>query len=266
MSGMAFADLEFSEKAEYLGYPLLRLTEILYFLKARNYITVSEWMKQQLQNQYLKLNYCPLFVTPNSVDTQLFSPSNEERPFEKHTILFTGRMIAAKGIRYIVEAIPQVLREYPDAFFVFIGTGNYLPYQRMLKDMDISEKNFAFLGYLKGWDELIKYYRSCSVYVAPTTLWENLPIRVLEAMACGAPVIASNICALPEAIDNGLDGILIPPASVSHLVNSICMLLGDARMRKNMGANARKKILAKFDWNINAFRTVEAYRSILGQC
>jgi glycosyltransferase involved in cell wall biosynthesis len=265
MSRMAFGDLEFSEKAEYLTYPLLHLAEIIYFLKARNYITVSEWMKRQLRNQYLKVNYCPIFVTHNSVDTKLFSPSKEEKPPGRDIILFTGRMIAAKGIRYLVEAIPRVLREYPEALFVFIGSGNYLPYQRWLKDMGISEKNFAFLGYLKTWNELIKYYRACSIYVAPTTLWENLPIRVLEAMACGAPVIASNICALPEVIDSGLDGILIPSGSVSELADSICTLLSDRSLRRNIGDNARKKILKKFDWNVNAIRTVEVYESILGR-
>jgi len=263
MSGMSFGDLEFSEKAEYLTYPLFRLTEIIYFLKARNYITVSNWMKRQLQSQYLKLNYCPISVTHNSVDTKLFSPSKEEKSPERDLILFTGRIIAAKGIRYLVEAIPRVLREYPEALFVFIGAGNYSPYQRLLKDMRIPEENFAFLGYLKGWNELIKYYRACSVYVAPTTLWENLPIRVLEAMGCGAPVIASNICALPEVIDSGLDGILITPGSVNELVNSICALLSDRSLRRKMGDNARKKVLKKFDWDVNAIHTVKVYQSIL---
>lgn len=265
MSGMSFGDLEFSEKAEYLTYPLFRLTEIIYFLKARNYITVSEWMKRQLQNQYATLNHCPISVTHNSVDTKLFSPGEERETSDRDIILFTGRIIAAKGIRYLVEAIPRVLREYPEALFVFIGAGNYLPYQRWLKDMGIAEENLAFLGYLKGWNELIKYYRACSVYVAPTTLWENLPIRVLEAMACGAPVIASNICALPEVIDSGLDGILIPPGSVSELGDSICALLSDRSLRRKMGDNARKKVLKKFDWDVNAIRTVEVYQSILGR-
>jgi len=265
MSGMAFGELEFSEKAEFLTYPFLRLTEILYFLRARNYITVSNWMKNQLQKQYLKLNHCPIFVTPVSIDTKLYSPSKEEKPPDKDIVLFTGRMIAAKGIRYVVEAIPSVLQQYPDAFFAFIGGGNYLPYERRLKDIGIPEKNFAFLGYLKSSNELIKYYRACSVYVAPTTLWENLPARVLEAMACGAPVVASNVCALPEAIDNGLDGILIPSGSVSELVNSICTLLGDRNLRRDMGNNARKKILKKFSWDVNAIRPVEAYKSILGR-
>lgn len=265
MSGMKFWDLEFNEKATYLTYPFLRLAEIIYFSRARYYITVSEWMKHQLRKQYPKMNHSPISVVHNSVDTKLFSPRIKRKPLEGNLVLFTGRVIAAKGIKYLVEAIPEVLREYPNTFFMFIGAGNSLPYRRQLKDMGIPKRNFAFLGYLKERSELIKYYRACSVYATPTTLWENLPIRVLEAMACGAPVVASNVCAIPEAIDSGVNGVLIPPSSVDQLANAICCLLGDSNLRRKIGDNARKTVLEKFDCDVNAIRTAEVYQQILDQ-
>lgn len=158
----------------------------------------------------------------------------------------------------------MVLKEYRDAFFVFIGAGNFVPYWRRLKDLGISERNFAFLGYLKEASDLVEYYRTSSVYVAPT-LYENLPIRVLEAMACGVPVVASNVCAIPEAIDNGVNGILIQSRSVEELADAIYCLLGDPKLRKKIGDNARKTVLEKFDWNVNASRTVGVYQQILDQ-
>jgi len=266
MSQTNFWDLEFSEKATYLTYPFLLLAENIYFSRVRYYITVSEWMKRQLQKQYPKISQSPIFVIHNSVDTKLFSPNIERKPLEGertgNLVLFTGRMIAAKGIKYLVEAVPKVVREYPETFFVFIGAGNSLPYKRRLKEAGVSERNFAFLGYLKERSELIEYYRASSVYLAPT-LYENLPIRVLEAMACRIPVVASNVCALPEVIDNGVNGILIPPGSVDKLVNAICCLLSDSNLRSKMGENARKTILKKFNWDVNAIRTVQVYRKIL---
>lgn len=265
MSGVKFWDLELNEKATFLTYPFLRLAEILYFSKARYYITVSEWMKQRLRNQYPKMNHSPISVVHNSVDTKLFSPSTERKPLKGDLVLFTGRIIAAKGIKYLVEAIPEVLREYPETFFMFIGAGNSLPYRRRLKNIGVSERNFAFLGYLKERNELVQYYRACSVYAAPTTLWENLPIRVLEAMACGAPVVASNVCAIPEVIDNCVNGILIPPSSVHELTNAICCLLGDSNFRRKIGDNARKTMLEKFDCDVHAIRTAEVYKRILDQ-
>jgi len=261
-SGMSFWSLEFSEKLTYLTYPFLRLAETVYFSKERYYITVSKWMKEQIVKQYPKIDSSSISVIYNSVDTDRFSPGRSGDLLERDVILFTGRLIAAKGIRYLVEAMPKVLQEYSDALFIFIGAGNSLPYRRRLGELGIPEKNFMFLGYLKESNDLVKYYRSSSVFVAPT-LYENLPIRVLEAMACGVPVVASNVCAIPEAIDNGVNGILIQPGSIDELADAICRLLGDPSLRQKMGINARKTVLEKFDWNLNAAKTAEMYRQIL---
>jgi glycosyltransferase involved in cell wall biosynthesis len=261
-SGMNFRGLESSEKLTYLTYPFLRLAEINYFSRKRYYLMVSNWMRDQVCKQYPKIDPSSIFVVHNSVDTETFSPIKGKETSRRAIILFTGRLIAAKGIMYLAEAMPRVLREYPEALFVFIGAGNSFPYQRQLKENGVSEKNFEFLGYLKEPRDLVEYYRAASVYVAPT-LYENLPIRVLEAMACGVSVIASNVCAIPEAIDDGVNGILISPGSVRELTDAICMLLGDSNFRKKIGDNARRKILQKFDCAANTLRTVEVYRHIL---
>jgi len=261
-SGMALWSLEFSEKLTYLTYPFLHLAETVYFSKVRYYITVSRWMKEQIVKHYPKIDSSSVSVIHNSVDTERFSPSNGRDPPKRDIILFTGRLIAAKGIKYLVGAIPKVLQEYPDALFIFIGAGNSLPYRKRLSEMRISERNFTFLGYLKEASDLVEYYKASSVYVAPT-LYENLPIRVLEAMACGAPVVASNVCAIPEAVNSGVNGILIRPGSVDELADAISCLLGDPNLRTKMGDNARKTVLERFDWNVNAARTVEVYQQIL---
>ena len=261
-SGMEFWSLEFSEKLTYLTYPFLHLAETVYLSKERYYTTVSRWMKEQIVRQYPKIDSSLISVIPNSVDTNRFSPGKERDPNQRNIVLFTGRLIAAKGVRYLVEAIPKVLREYPAALFIFIGAGNPLPYRRQLKEMKISEKNFTFLGYLKETSDMIEYYKASSVYVAPT-LYENLPIRVLEAMACGTAVVASNVCAIPEAVDDGVNGILIQPGSVDKLADAISCLLGNPDLRKKMGDNARKTVLEKFDWDINAAKTIETYQQIL---
>jgi glycosyltransferase involved in cell wall biosynthesis len=261
MSGMSFGGLEFSEKMTILGYPFLRFSEIAYFCKARQYITVSEWMKQQLRKHEIK--HSPISVVHNSVDTRKFCPADVEKP-TKDVVLFTGRMMAAKGVRCLVEAIPRILKEHPEAFFLFIGPGDFSPYQRWLKDLCISEKNFAFLGYLKDRGELLEYLRSSSVYVAPT-LYENLPIRILEAMACGVPVVASNIAAIPEAIYDNFNGMLVEPGSVDDLASAVCLLLSDSALRRRIGHEARKTVLEKFNSEVNASRTAEVYQKVLSQ-
>ncbi|NLB77188.1 MAG: glycosyltransferase family 4 protein, partial [Crenarchaeota archaeon] len=179
-SGMGFSGLEFSEKLTYLTYPVLRCAETVYFLSKRHYITVSDWMKNKIKCEFPDLDSNSISVIHNSVDTDWFSPY--PKSVKRDIVLFTGRLIAAKGICYLVEAIPRILQKYPDALFVFIGAGNCIPYQNRLRQLGVPARNFLFLGYLKDSKELVNYYRAASVYVAPTN-YENLPIRILEAMA-----------------------------------------------------------------------------------
>jgi glycosyltransferase involved in cell wall biosynthesis len=263
ISDTRFRNLEFSEKATFLTYPFLRLAETVYFSRIRHYITVSEWMKRQLQEQYPKIKYRGISVIHNSVDTRVFCPTNK-RKTTKDIVLFTGRILAVKGLRYLIEAVPRILKEHSEAFFLFIGPGDFSSYQRRLKDLGVSEDNFAFLGFLKDRSELVEYLRSSSVYVAPT-LYENLPYRILEAMACGAPVVASNIAAIPEALRNDINGLLVEPGSVDDLVDAVCLLLTDSALRKRIGYEARKTVLEKFDSEVNASRTVGVYQKVLSQ-
>ena len=98
--------------------------------------------------------------------------------------------------------------------------------------------------------------------MAPT-LYENLPIRVLEAMACGVPVVASNICAIPEAVRNGENGLLVQPRSIEQLTDGICNLLEDSNLCAKMGANARQTVLDKFDWNVSASKISDVYQQVV---
>lgn len=257
-SGMSFADLEFSEKATYLGYPLLKFAEDLYFLRDRSYITVSNWMKRQLIKRFHRLPKSRLRVIRNSVDTKFFTPENGADP---NMVLFTGRLIAAKGLNYLLGAIPEILRAHPNALFVFIGPGNPAPYEAKLESLRVPRNNVRFLGYLRNRDELLYYYRKCAIYVAPT-LYENLPIRILEAMACAKPVVATNVCAIPEVISTNKDGFLIQPKSIVALATVISQLLDNSKLREEIGRNARSKMVRDFDWSHNAARTAEFYDEV----
>jgi glycosyltransferase involved in cell wall biosynthesis len=84
-------------------------------------------------------------------------------------------------------------------------------------------------------------------------------------MACGAPVVASNIAAIPEAICNNVNGMLVEPGSVDDLANAVCLLLSDSSLRKRIGCEARKTVLERFDSEVNASRTAEVYQKVLSQ-
>ncbi|HKM60721.1 MAG TPA: glycosyltransferase family 4 protein [Candidatus Bathyarchaeia archaeon] len=258
-SGLPFSSLEASERWTYLTYPFLRLADTTYFLKRRNYITVSNWMKNQVEKKYPLLKNS-IKVVHNAIDTTRFTPGR--RRSERKTVLFTGRLISAKGIRHIVDAIPTVLRSFPETFFLFIGSGDASPYERKLRDLEIPRDNYKFLGYLKESTDLVEHYQTASIYVAPT-LYENLPTRVLEAMACGTPVISSNVCGIPEAVHDGENGLLVQPGSTKQLADGICCLLGDSDYLLKMGQNARATILNEFDWRVSAAKISDIYQQVV---
>jgi glycosyltransferase involved in cell wall biosynthesis len=265
-SGMGFWKLELSEKATFLIYPLLRLAEEIYFMKDRFYITVSNWMKEQLIRQYPKLAKRKIYVVHNAVDTEFFSYTpntlKDSITEKKDIVLFTGRLIAAKGANILVKAIPLILKNYKDVFFLFIGPGNPEPYIESLKKLGVPKSHYKFLGYIKRREELVNYYRAADIFVAPT-FYENLPIRILEAMSCGVPVVASSVCAIPEAVKNFYNGILVPPGNHEALASAILYLLQNPKERKRMGANARYIVERNFSWNVNAKKIVNIYSKIL---
>ena len=258
-SGTGFSNLDFSEKATLLGYPFLRVCERFYFSGEREYITLSNWMKVRVGLYFPRLNGTRVRVIHNSVDTNVFTPGGREEP---ENILFTGRFIAAKGVTYLAAAIPRVLKSHPNATFTFIGPGNFQPYMNLLLKLNVPSRNVRFVGYVKDREAILDYYRRCSIFVVPT-LYENLPTRVLEAMACAKPVVATDVSAIPEVITSGLNGILIPPRSSEALSSAINDLLESRYLRRLIGANARHNAVSRFDWNLNARKIADLYEELV---
>jgi glycosyltransferase involved in cell wall biosynthesis len=216
-------------------------------------------MKRQLVENYRNIQPSNITVIPNSVDTSSFTPREHK---DRSMVLFTGRLIAAKGLTFLIRAVPAIIKQHPNTKFVFIGPGDPSPYMKELRRLRISCRNYSFIGYLKDRLELLDYYRRCTVFVAPT-LYENLPTRILEAMACGKTVVASDVCAISEAITSERDGILVPPKSSQALSEAITRLLARPKLRARIGTRARRKVVAEFDWTTNARRTADFYSGVL---
>ena len=262
-SGMGLWELDASERATILLYPLLRLAEEVYFAKNRYYITVSNWMKEQLLRQYPRIRNRRIYVVYNALDTEFWSPSKEETgKLEKENIvLYVGRLLALKGINVLIRAIPKVLKENRNVKFVFIGPGNREVYMNMLRETGVPRPNYAFLGY-RNREELLRYYRISNIFVIPSYS-ENMPMTLLEAMSCALPVISTRVGGIPEVVSDYVDGILVTPGSVDELASSLILLLQDENLRRSLGLNARKKIMEKFSWNKAIHRILGIYREIM---
>ena len=151
------------------------------------------------------------------IDLEVFKPykNNEFRDElgikNVFTVLFVGRLIDKKGIRVLCE----VAKEIPDMNFVFIGTG---PDEDYLKEQEKKNRNIKFVGFVRN-DLLYKYYNSSDVFCIPSQYEEGFGRVVMEAVACGLPVVGSNKGGIPEALDSSVS-ILIEP-TVENLKREI---------------------------------------------
>ncbi|WP_390221159.1 glycosyltransferase [Vagococcus entomophilus] len=201
---------------------------------------VSHDLKKELEKVYHAQN---VKVIPMGCDLSLFSPENrKEKLFGddgKKIILFVGRLAEKKGAQYLIQAIEKL----ENIKLVIVGDG---PEKKMLYELaKKSKQEILFLG-SKNKTELQEIYASCDVFCVPSVIAKDgdkdgLPVALIEAMASGSPVVASDVGGIGEAVINGENGYLIQPEEVEELAESLKKILDDKILRKDFSIQARKK-------------------------
>jgi glycosyltransferase involved in cell wall biosynthesis len=108
---------------------------------------------------------------------------------------------------------------------------------------------------------LIDWHRKASVFACPSVS-DHFPISILEAMACGTPVVGTNVGAIPEVIKNGINGVLVPPNDSKAFAIALGELLADKKEREAYGENARKIVEKSFSWQAVIGRLIRTYASL----
>ena len=142
----------------------------------------------------------------------------------KKIILFVGRLLALKGIELLLEAIPKILKKHPseNLLFVFVGPGDRVRYLKLVKSLGIESSCF-FTGPTSR-EMVICLMRKALLLVAPSFV-ENSPYTVLEAMACGLPVVATNVGGVGEIVRDGYNGKLLEVNSSKSIEMAITDLI-----------------------------------------
>jgi glycosyltransferase involved in cell wall biosynthesis len=187
-----------------------------------------------------------LEVIPPGVETETFkyAPPVKKDRFE---IMTAGYLLRRKGIQYLIEAMPLILREFKDVRLRIVGDGPFKgELVRLVKRLSLDDK-VRFEGFVPR-SELAKYYANCDVYVQPS-LSETFPSTIREAMSVGRPVIATEVGFVEEHVIDGVDGFLVPRGDVEEMANKVLLLLSDEDLRLRMGAKAREYAEKNFDWD-----------------
>jgi phosphatidyl-myo-inositol dimannoside synthase len=216
-------------------------------------------------------------IIPYGVDVAVFSPRDGRRglwrarlgiPQQVPVLLAVGRMATKKGFGVLLQALPGVLAAVPDAHLVLAGGGDLLDHFAALAAGDPRWSGRIHLPGPVLRDTLPDLYRAADLFVLPAIHDSNgnvdgLPNVILEAMASGLPVVASDISGIPLAVEDGLTGLLVPEKDVAALRDAVLRLLADRREAAEMGRRGRRKAVAELTWDAVAARYREGYRAAL---
>jgi glycosyltransferase involved in cell wall biosynthesis len=196
----------------------------------------------------------------NGTDLRRFSPAENgngtDPGFGPHMVFACRQLFPRKGIRFLLEAAAELKPQFPDLKIVLAGDGFERPeLARLAADLGIAS-DVTFLGWVPNTD-LPPYYRAAAVSVIPS-LEEGFGIPAAEAMGCEVAVVASDAGGLPEVVENGVTGLVVPRGDAKALATAIGSLLADPQKRRSMGQAGRERALRLFDWD----RTAEQFEAI----
>lgn len=199
-------------------------------------------------------------IVPNGVDTGRFRPPRDGE--RENLILYVGTFIERKGIRYLLDAMRDILKEVPDCRLVLIGEG---PEESVLKkhaeDLGVSDET-AFIGF-QPQDEIVEWMQKARVLILPS-LEEGMGVVLLEAMACGTPVVGSRIGGIQDVVTPDV-GALVPAADPQALAEAVRRILAEPAKWDEMSLAARERVANQYDWDQIGSQFVELYRSLLSQ-
>jgi starch synthase len=256
------------------NYPLLGLKRAKIYEKfcsrVDTVIALSPIEKELIIKKF-NTNEEKLAVIPNGVFLEeykkpknLVSRDKYGIPDDAKLLLFVGQLRKFKGADYLIKAF-KILCDFNKKLYLIIKTQvpRLLPeYQSMAQRLEISDK-VVFVSENLPQPDLVDLYHSCDIYVHPS-LAECLSLVILEAMACGKPVVATNVGGTSYEVIDGKTGFLVKPGNARELSEKIKILTDDPELMNFMGKNGRERVKRNFTWESAAEKTLNLYRCFVG--
>lgn len=224
-------------------------------------VTPSRWLAEEVASSSIFGSRFPISVVPYGVDTEAFAPRDRIAarktlgiPALARVVLFVAYSteLVRKGFSMLVSALGS-MTDVPDLFLLSIGQGS---------PSNLPSVPHTHLRYTDEDRLLSLVYSAADVFVAPSSQ-DNLPATVLEALACGVPVVATGVGGVPEAVRPGVNGALVEPDDAAGLAAAIRTIIGDDDVRRQLGAGARRIALDEYALDIQARRYLEIYTALV---
>jgi colanic acid/amylovoran biosynthesis glycosyltransferase len=199
------------------------------------------------------------------VDTRFFAPrpSDEVRPRGPKTILTVGGLVEPKGIGYLLDALADAPLKESGVRLIVVGDGP------LRAELEARAQRLGvaadFTGRVGG-DNVLRYYHDADLFVLPCMTardghHDGIPVALMEAMACGVPVISTRLSGIPELVEEGKSGVLVAEKDTGELSAAIGRLLADGEMQRRFSVEGRKKVIAAFEIRDVARQLMELFRA-----
>jgi glycosyltransferase involved in cell wall biosynthesis len=209
--------------------------------KASTVVAVSEKSAQALREvcgvtQPIEVAY---YMVPDPVESGWAIDDCPSKGDESIRVTTNARLYVTKGLTYLLEAITKVIAVYPTTQFRVYGDGPLRDEMLAYAEQLGLDGNKIFVGAFTSREELSQIMAQTDIFVMSSIL-EGLPIAMLEAMAYGRPIVVTPVGGIPEAIEDGINGLLCMPRDPECLAEKICSLIEDPDLRRRLGHAARK--------------------------
>lgn len=264
----------------FVSKPRIGSKELRQCLAAADRIVVNSWfLKEQIELKDPGAAH-KIVVNHLGVDTGRFvsrwSPegaAKREMMLHHHgwqdrkIILYVGRLIPMKGVHHLLEAMPRIIGELPNALLLVVGSAYYgsnrlTPYVQRLHRMGAKLKQHVHFNPFVSHEEIDEWFRLADVLVVPSTNKEAFGLVNVEAMASGVPVIATRAGGMIEIVEDGVTGRMLQLSSLgTELAPAVTSLLHNEEDVRRMGEQSMDRVMNHFTWEQTAARLLDLYRT-----
>jgi len=246
------------------GDQLGRKLQLAGMRRASAVTAVSRFQARELSRD-LSLPEEAISVIPNPISPALLREAGAESMQQSRNpvVLYTGRIELNKGSIELLRSVHRVASHCPEVEYIIAGARHNSiddPTLDGALGSNGTRDRVRLLSHVP-WQQLAEWYRRASVFVMPS-YYETFGISVIEAMAFGLPVVATNVGGLPEVVQDGVTGILVPPKDPNALADVIVRLLRDPELRKRLGNAGRERVLSEFRTDHIVDQTLKVYESV----
>ena len=228
--------------------------------KLNKIICVSGPSKQDVVEEFL-VNPENVEVILNGIDIDTFKPGSDSKVVENRIVTTASADIPLKGLRFLINALPRVLKDFPETHLMVIGKSpNESKIRKLIDDLHLNEK-ISFKSNLSE-EEIVDIYHTSQIAVIPS-LYEGFGFGAGEAMACGTPLISTDSGGLKDVI--GDSAIKIASGSIEEIENKIISLFQDPEKREQLSLKGRNRMEELFDWKIAALNYVKVFEETINK-